>query len=115
LLSKLARKEKESILKKLHKDIYILPFHHDHPYSLVAKKDSITGQDIDETINDRLFIWSLLLFGHNKGLEIIKHFWSVTNKPISCALVAMIIFKKLRAKQNFLNTFERKRMLDYIK
>ena len=48
-------------------------------------------------------MWSLLLYsGKESELELIKYYWSITSKPIACALAAMLVYSKFQ-EQNFVS------------
>lgn len=52
---------------------------------------------------DEVFMWSLLLYsGKESELELIKYYWSITSKPIACALAAVLVYTNFQ-KQSFVS------------
>ncbi len=98
---------KRSILSKVYHSIYNLPFNYQN------ESEEISVQMDESSLNDRVFMWSILLFGCEKDLDIIKYFWSQTNHPVSCALAAMVIYQRLMNEKNFFNAVQNEKILKY--
>ena len=76
----------------MYHSIYKLPFNYEN------ESEEISDQMRESSLNDRIFMWAILLFGCENDLDIIKYFWSKTNHPVSCALAAMVIYQRLMNK-----------------
>lgn len=60
----------------------------------VGKSDE-SNANLSDNLLDELFMWSILIFsGKPEDSELIKHYWTLTTKPITCALAAMVVYDR---------------------
>jgi hypothetical protein len=63
---------------------------------------------------DELFMWSILLYGGQESeLNLIKYYWSMTSKPLACAMAAILVYGRFQ-KMNFVSD-ELKAKLEKVK
>jgi hypothetical protein len=106
------RKDYTSIMKKVYDCVYILPLTNQE---IINKKtSSMESNELSDFPLDELFMWSLLLYsGKESEFDLIKYYWSITSKPLACALAAILVFKRFQ-KESFV-TDELKVKLEKVK
>ncbi len=77
---------------KISKNLYSLPL---DSKEFSSGKIDANSADASESLSDELFMWSILTFSGRIGdTELLYHYWSLTSKPISCALAAMVVYER---------------------
>jgi len=80
------------LMYKISKNLYSLPL---DSKEFSSGKIDANSADASESLSDELFMWSILTFSGRIGdTELLYHYWSLTSKPISCALAAMVVYER---------------------
>ena len=93
-----------SLMREICRYLYELPMSEEDLMSSLAKTEIKKGESkLSDCPMDELFMWSILIFsGKEEDSELIKYYWSLTSKPITCALAAVCVYNRLM-KKNFVN------------
>jgi hypothetical protein len=91
-------------MRSISKYLYDLPLVKEDNIVGIAKLDRKKNEgQFSEYPLDELFMWSILIFsGKDDDMDLIKYYWSLTSKPIACALAAMLVYDRFLEKQ-FIN------------
>jgi hypothetical protein len=93
-----------SLMYEISENLYDLPLKNENlPTIKLLDLNKKETNKISEYPLDELFMWSILIYsGKEDDLELIKFYWSLTTKPIACALAAIIVYDRLM-KKSFIN------------
>lgn len=90
------------VMKDISNYLYDLPLIFLETKKKIDKTNSIESE-FSDYIMDELFMWSTLIYsGQEKDMKLIKYYWSLTSRPIACALAAIIVYNRI-AKKSFVN------------
>ena len=92
-------------MKDISSSLYSLPLEDEDQISGIAKIDykKDDAKYLSELPMDELFMWSILTYsGKEEDVDLIKHYWTLTSKPITCALAAMCVYSRFLGK-SFVN------------
>jgi hypothetical protein len=92
-------------MRDISKRLYSLPLEDEDQVSGIAKLDFKKDESkyLSDCPMDELFMWSILIFsGKEEDADLIKHYWTLTSKPINCALAAMCVYNRF-LKKSFVN------------
>jgi len=103
-------------MREISKNLYDLPLISEE--TLIGKMSGVRTSSNEVKLSDypldELFMWSILIYsGKEQDMDLIKYYWSLTTKPVACALTAMIVYDRFMQK-SFINR-ELKEQLKEIK
>lgn len=93
------------LMREISDFLYKLPLEDEDSISGIAKIDFKKDETkyLSDYPMDELFMWSILIFnGKEDDVDLIKHYWTLTAKPITCALAAMCVYSRFLDK-SFVN------------
>ena len=104
------------LMHEISKNLYELPLINEE--TLIGKMAGVRTSSNEVKLSDypldELFMWSILIYsGKEQDMDLIKYYWSLTTKPVACALTAMIVYDRFMQK-SFINR-ELKEQLKEIK
>ena len=95
----------ESLLKKLERKKKFKKFKIENENNnIMIKKNEIKLSDCPL---DELFMWSIFIYsGKEQDMDLIKYYWSLTTKPVGCALAAIIVYDRFMQKSFISSDFK---------
>ena len=96
-------------MREISKNLYDLPLISEE--TLIGKMSGVRTSSNEVKLSgyplDELFMWSILIYsGKEQDMDLIKYYWSLTTKPVGCALAAIIVYDRFMQKSFISSDFK---------